>query len=145
MKGLTQLRCGTDRIRRRGISREVDLGSRTSGAAFLGVVAQALKGPHWKGGVLNLAACLTVLAAATAIPSQKSPLTPTADQATFFESKIRPIFVNRCVSCHGPNLQLGGLRLDTQEGAAKGGNSGAAIVPGEPDKSLLVKAIRQTG
>ncbi len=62
----------------------------------------------------------------------------------FFEQKIRPVLVERCYMCHSeraPKVQ-GGLLLDTREGLRKGGNSGAAIVPGEPEKSLLIKALR---
>ena len=62
----------------------------------------------------------------------------------FFETKVRPILATNCYACH-TNSQLGGLRLDSREGLLKGGQSGPAIVPGEPDKSLLVQAIRQTG
>src|SRR5437016_432484 len=62
----------------------------------------------------------------------------------FFETKIRPILATECFACH-TNSQLGGLRLDSREALLRGGKSGPAIVPGDPDKSLLVIAIRQTG
>src|SRR5215471_396269 len=62
----------------------------------------------------------------------------------FFEAKVRPILATECFSCH-TDSQLGGLRLDSRDALLKGGKSGPAIVPGEPDKSLLVTAIRQTG
>src|SRR5436309_351904 len=62
----------------------------------------------------------------------------------FFETKIRPILATECFACH-TNSQLGGLRLDSREAMLRGGQSGPAIVPGDPDKSLLVMAIRQTG
>lgn len=60
----------------------------------------------------------------------------------FFEKNIRPIVVSECVECHGVEKQKGGLRLDYRDGWKKGGDSGAAIVPGEPAKSLFIKAIR---
>jgi hypothetical protein len=60
----------------------------------------------------------------------------------FFESKVRPLLLAKCVSCHGPEKHKGGLRLDSRAGWAKGGDSGPAIVPGKPDESLLIKAIR---
>jgi len=68
-----------------------------------------------------------------------------ADTASteFFESKIRPILANNCYSCH-TDSGLGGLRLDSRESIIKGGMTGPAIVPGDPDKSLLIKAVRQT-
>ena len=62
----------------------------------------------------------------------------------FFETKVRPILATECFSCH-TDSQLGGLRMDSREAMLRGGKSGPAIVPGEPDKSLLVIALRQTG
>jgi hypothetical protein len=60
-----------------------------------------------------------------------------------FEAKVRPILVEHCQNCHGPKKQNGGLRLDLQNGAKKGGDSGPALVPGKPEESLLVKAVRR--
>src|ERR1051325_3619235 len=62
----------------------------------------------------------------------------------FFESKVRPILATECFSCH-TDAQLGGLRLDSREGLLRGGKTGPAIVPGDPEKSLLITALRQTG
>ncbi|MDR3703494.1 MAG: PSD1 and planctomycete cytochrome C domain-containing protein [Candidatus Sulfopaludibacter sp.] len=61
----------------------------------------------------------------------------------FFESKIRPILAGSCYSCH-TNSALGGLRLDSREAMLKGGGRGPSLVPGDPEQSLLVKAVRQT-
>jgi cytochrome c5 len=58
-----------------------------------------------------------------------------------FEKEVRPLLVRRCVSCHGPDKQKGGLRLDSKAGWQTGGDSGPAIQPGKPDASLLVKAL----
>src|SRR5579862_8632820 len=93
---------------------------------------------------LRLALSLSILSVAIAYPSRPVVQQPTPDQAAFFEAKIRPIIVARCLSCHG-QTQMGGLRLDSLAGLQKGGDSGPAIVPGDPDKSLLIQAIRQTG
>lgn len=60
----------------------------------------------------------------------------------FFETHVRPIFVERCLRCHGQEKQESGLRLSTQEGLLAGGDSGPAIVPGRPAESLLLEAIR---
>jgi hypothetical protein len=63
--------------------------------------------------------------------------------ADFFEKKIRPLLAERCLECHSPEKKVkGGLRLDSREGWQTGGDSGAAIVPGKPDDSLLIKAVR---
>jgi cytochrome c553 len=60
----------------------------------------------------------------------------------YFEKKVRPILVANCVSCHGAQKQKGELRLDAKAAFAKGGESGPAVVPGDPAKSNLVKAVR---
>ncbi len=88
--------------------------------------------------VLSLPAILAV--AALPLPAQ----TVNAGTPEYFENNIRPILANNCFGCH-TNSQLGGLRLDTLEGMKKGGQHGPAIVPGNPDKSLLIQAIKQTG
>jgi mono/diheme cytochrome c family protein len=59
-----------------------------------------------------------------------------------FEKKIRPLFRERCVGCHGPTKQKGGLRLDAKALAFKGGNHGPVIVPKESPKSELIRRIR---
>ena len=63
-----------------------------------------------------------------------------------FETKIRPLLVERCYSCHSraANKSKGGLRLDSREAILKGGDSGPAAVPGDPEKSPLLRAVRYT-
>src|SRR3954468_984503 len=61
----------------------------------------------------------------------------------FFESKVRPLLAANCYDCHADE-RMGGLRVDSREALLKGGKSGPAIVPGDPDKSLLIEAVRQT-
>ncbi|MDA7653207.1 DUF1553 domain-containing protein [bacterium] len=70
-----------------------------------------------------------------------------ADEAgiEFFEKRIRPVLLGECYQCHSKkNKVKGGLQLDTKIGWQRGGDSGAALVPGKPQKSLLIQAIRQT-
>ena len=69
-----------------------------------------------------------------------------ADDFELFEKKIRPIFLENCYKCHSADAEKlkGGLRLDNKEGILKGGESGPAIVPGDVEKSLIVKAVRYT-
>ncbi len=66
------------------------------------------------------------------------------EQVDFFEGKIRPALVTHCYSCHsaGAKKVRGGLRLDTRDLARKGGDTGPAVVPGDPAKSLLLQALR---
>ncbi len=81
---------------------------------------------------------LLILAATTA--NAAVPLPP--EQAEFFETKIRPVLASECQECHDAKKQKGGLRLDYRDGWKKGGDSGDAIIPGQPAKSLLLKSFR---
>jgi mono/diheme cytochrome c family protein len=85
---------------------------------------------------LLLAALLAMTASASGIAA--------AQNDDFFENKIRPILANNCFACHTTSA-LGGLRLDSREGLIKGGSRGSAIAPGDPEKSLLIHAVRQDG
>src|SRR5580704_511053 len=81
-----------------------------------------------------------VIAGGTALLAQS----PDRSGFEFFEKKIRPVFVTRCYVCHSaaaPKVQ-GGLQLDSRDGLRKGGNSGSPITPGDPNSSLLIKALR---
>src|SRR5258708_19616214 len=73
-------------------------------------------------------------------------LTPVsrAQDAEFFERRIRPLFVDQCYKCHSAKADKikGGLVLDTKTGFNKGGDNGPIIVRGQPDKSRLIIAIR---
>ncbi|WP_162601786.1 PSD1 and planctomycete cytochrome C domain-containing protein [Occallatibacter savannae] len=78
-------------------------------------------------------------------PSRVVPTAAAVEvNADFFENKVRPIFANHCYDCHGDSAS-GGLRLDTKAGFDQGGKRGPLIVSGDPDRSLLIQAVRQTG
>jgi len=79
-----------------------------------------------------------VVATLTAAQAKGSP----GDE--FFENKVRPIFATQCGTCH-QDRSAGGLQISSQESLLKGGGSGPAIVPGDPEKSLLIQAVHQTG
>lgn len=74
--------------------------------------------------------------------SQESP-TFDAASVEFFQTKVKPLLQARCFECHGPEAKKlqGGLSLASRAAILRGGDSGAAIVPGQPSESLLVKAI----
>lgn len=75
--------------------------------------------------------------------SQCGTSLPAAD-LDFFETKIRPIFVEHCYACHSAEKkQHGNLLLDTKQGTLKGGDSGPAVVPGDLGKSLLLQAVKR--
>ncbi len=84
---------------------------------------------------------------ATSLFSQEPEKPLPADQVAFFEAKIRPVLIKECYSCHSSETgsAKGGLRLDTERVTLLGGESGPAVVPGEPDASLLLAAIRYDG
>jgi len=65
------------------------------------------------------------------------------DGDEFFENRIRPLLVKNCYSCH-TGARMGGLELTSRQALLKGGNSGPAVVPGEPEKSLLLRAVAFT-
>ncbi len=64
------------------------------------------------------------------------------DRYDRFFDRVKPVLDSRCVSCHGPDKKEGKLRLDSAEGLAKGGVSGPAIDPEDPNESLILKAVR---
>ena len=69
-----------------------------------------------------------------------------ADDAALFESKIRPILVEHCYECHSADKKhKGNLLLDTKDAVLKGGDTGPALVPGDPVNSLLIKAVKWHG
>lgn len=82
-------------------------------------------------------------AAAKAASANPKPVALAPD-ADFFENKVRPIFADNCYGCH-TEMASGGLRLDSKAEFEKGGGRGVPVVPGDPDKSLLIRAVRQTG
>ena len=71
---------------------------------------------------------------------------PTKAQLEFFENRIRPIFAENCYKCHSPakGKIKGGLELDWKGGWEKGGDPARPSFPGDPEKSLLIKAVRYT-
>ena len=66
-----------------------------------------------------------------------------ADQTAFFEKNIRPILINRCYECHSveKGKAKGSLTLDSREAILKGGDSGPALIAGQPEKSLLIESV----
>ena len=94
-----------------------------------------------------LGACLGISALCGSLlaeePAGQPQAEPTAEQLEFFESKVRPILVERCYECHSAKLEepKGGLKVDSRSALLAGGETGPAIVPGKPKESLLIDAI----
>src|SRR5262249_54693158 len=70
---------------------------------------------------------------------------PDAAAAEFFEKQVRPLLAEHCLKCHGGDKTKGGLELTSRANVLEGGDSGPAAVAGQPEKSLLVQAIRYEG
>src|SRR6516162_9047331 len=83
--------------------------------------------------------CLPVLCAGDQAPSAKLP--PATPRKIDFARDVQPILVKTCVSCHGPEKQRGGLRLDDEKAALKGGNRGKVIKPGDASGSRLLAVV----
>src|SRR5687768_16178366 len=83
---------------------------------------------------------LMAIARASAAPAS------TPEGIEFFEKKVRPVLAESCYECHSATSKKlkGGLLLDARDSVLKGGDNGPAIVPGDPEKSLLIKAVRYT-
>ncbi len=89
---------------------------------------------HWKWFALAFVTCLAgwFVTSATAQTD--------AAKQEFFEARIRPLLATSCYDCHTEGAK-GGLRVDSREALLKGGRRGAAIIPGHPETSLLIKAV----
>jgi hypothetical protein len=77
-------------------------------------------------------------------PAARADEKPTPEGVEFFERKVRPLLVKHCYSCHSSEAKKlrGELLLDTREGVLRGGASGPVVVPGDPEKSPLIQAVR---
>ncbi len=92
-----------------------------------------------------IAAAAVPLVIQLGLAAQTAP--PAAGSTEFFETRVRPVLAANCYDCHSADLDkpYGDLRVDSREALLKGGKSGPAMVPSDPDKSLLIRAVRQTG
>ncbi|HVU86852.1 MAG TPA: DUF1553 domain-containing protein [Pirellulales bacterium] len=95
--------------------------------------------------LLVIALATAVLRAEEAAVNAANPTPSAADAERFFETEVRPMLVARCLECHGPDKQEAGLRLDSREALLKGSDAAVVVVPGEPDKSPLIHAVRYEG
>lgn len=97
--------------------------------------------PHW-AAIVSFAWLL----AASAIEPANLIARDDAAAIEFFEKKVRPLLVANCYTCHSAETNSrSGLRVDDRNGLLVGGSRGPAIVPGNPDASLLMKAISYRG
>jgi hypothetical protein len=98
---------------------------------------------HARHGLLAVAAAMLI---GTGLRAGQAPARPAADQPAaaspieLFETKVRPLLAANCFACHTQSA-MAGLRVDSREGLLKGGETGPALVPGDPEKSALLKVI----
>ncbi len=85
-----------------------------------------------------------IIAAAIGMLSEAVPTLFATEALAFFEKEVRPILVKHCYECHSEEAvkRKGGLWLDRRSGWEEGGDAGPAIVPGDPDASLLIQSVR---
>ncbi|MBL9092712.1 MAG: PSD1 domain-containing protein [Planctomycetaceae bacterium] len=107
----------------------------------------------WAGAVV-VAVCLIT---SSPLSAAEAPVAPATVRQTpkdhpagieFFEKQVRPLLAKHCLECHSTaegRTVKGGLALDSRAGWTAGGDSGAVIVPGDPDASLLIEAVRYDG
>ncbi len=101
--------------------------------------------------VRGLAVCAVALLLAGCGPAVDAPPTfkpSTPEEATklaYFTGTVRPILRENCYRCHAGLNRKGGFNLSNRELLLKGGHHGAAVVPGQPETSLLVRLIRHQG
>jgi hypothetical protein len=93
---------------------------------------------------LRLFPSLVLLSGLVALPAWAADEDAQRAAMTFFEKEVRPILVNRCYECHSNTKQKGGLRVDHIGYLKTGGDTGSAVVPGEPSKSPMMEAVRWT-
>ena len=89
----------------------------------------------------RLLSVLVVCVMLAPLRAAEKPLDPAAVE--FFEKKIRPVLVEHCFECHSAQSKKlrGNLRLDSRAALLAGGDLGASIEPGHPEKSRLIQAI----
>src|SRR4051794_32809673 len=109
-----------------------------------GVLGRMRTSRHLRTGIAALALGSSSFAALAAAapeklarnrpePARASPAAPAPAASGLFETKIRPLLAGKCYSCHGPQVQMSGLRLDSREAMLKGGKTGPALLLANPD------------
>ncbi|HEV3338753.1 MAG TPA: DUF1549 domain-containing protein [Pirellulales bacterium] len=114
----------------------------TDGDGFLSLSEYRKSFPPRPGGPVGPQEKPSASEAEGTVAAPVTPITP--EQERLFEAKIRPVLATRCGECHSSDAKKlqAGLRLDSRDGLRIGGDSGPAIVPGDPEASLLLRAIR---
>ena len=113
------------------LNRQADAGENTAPGVSLQDIWATMK----RVAILTAAVLLFLLCAAETSFAQESA-------EAFFEKRVRPVLIGHCLDCHSMDLAESELQLDSLAGLLKGGQRGPAIVPGKPEESLLIRAVR---
>jgi hypothetical protein len=95
--------------------------------------------------MMDLKICRSLVIAAILASLLGTLARSSTEDAETFEKEIRPLLIENCSKCHGAEKQKSGLRVDSRKALIEGGESGPSVVPGRPDKSLLIDAVRHRG
>ena len=87
---------------------------------------------------------IAIAVAVASIAVHAAPPPQNAEGEQIFAARVKPLLAARCQTCHGP-ARAGGLSLEAREGMLAGGKRGAAIVPGDAARSLMISALEQHG
>lgn len=102
----------------------------------------------WTGVALYWLGALALYGDAAGAPrdAPAADSTSSEEKVKFYESRIRPLLVDRCYRCHSEKAETveADLYVDSRDGLLKGGDQGAAVEPGEPERSLLIQAVEYT-
>ena len=93
----------------------------------------------------SLLTAVAGLVLATLLPGPAAAEAPTRELEKLFESRVRPLLIEKCQGCHGEKIAEAGLRLDSRRSLMAGGDDGPVVVPGDAAKSRLVAAVRRVG
>ncbi len=92
--------------------------------------------------VAIVAALMGMIVGARSSRAEDAPVPPAPHHLEHFERHVRPMLVEQCQGCHGPDKQWAGLRLDSLAAVLSGGDTGPALVLGRPDQSELFRRLR---
>jgi cytochrome c len=93
----------------------------------------------------NILIVLGVASVSLAAFAAKPPQPQDAASPEFYTAQVLPILQKNCYTCHAGATHRGGLAIDTHDALMKGGNDGPVVVPGDPDKSLLIQLVGPHG
>src|SRR5437667_439024 len=96
-------------------------------------------------GLFDSAGLRRTRAGAHRLVAFTGPLSPEPDAGYLLEKSVQPVLKTNCLPCHNQRNRTSGLALDSREAMLTGGNRGAAVKPGAPQESLLIRAVEQQG